>query len=116
MTTMTRTFPGRAAAFALAATFTAFAAGTASATTPAADVPSATVRFGDLNLATEQGARTLYRRIAMVAKQVCPDGGSRDLSRLAHAQACQKQAIERAVREVNSPHLAAAYAKSGRQG
>jgi UrcA family protein len=116
MTKMTHTLNGRTAALALTAAFTAFAAGTATAAPPAADAPSATVRYDDLNLATEQGAHTLYRRIATVAKQVCPDGDIRDLSRLAHAQACQKEAIERAVRAVNSPHLAAAYAKSGRQG
>ena len=89
---------------------------TTAATPSSPDVPAAIVRFGDLNLGTEAGARTLYHRIASVARQVCPDAEARDLSRKVRAQACQKEAIERAVRAVNSPRLATAHAAATRQG
>ena len=106
---------GRAAAAALVLAAGLIAAGTASAGA-AADVPSATVRYADLNLSTDAGAHTLYRRIAAAAREVCPDGDSRDLSRAAHARACQQEAIERAVRSVGSEHLAAAHAAATRRG
>lgn len=89
---------------------------TASTATPDANVPMATVHYGDLDLSTDAGAKTLYNRISMVAKQVCPSDESRDLSRLSIARACQQAAIERAVRSVNSPHLAAAFAAATHRG
>ena len=82
----------------------------ASATIPDADVPSVVVRYGDLNLASEQGARALYQRIAWAAKQVCPERESRDLESLSRSRTCQKDAIERAVQSVHSDSLAAIYA------
>ena len=114
--TLTRRIAGRSAAalFALAAGVVFVS--TASAGTPATDVPMATVRYGDLDLSTNAGAKTLYNRISMVARQVCPSDESRDLSRLHIARACQQAAIERAVRSVNSPHLAAAYAAATHRG
>lgn len=89
---------------------------TASAAAVDADVPSIVVRYGDLNLSTEQGAQALYRRIAFVAKQVCPDGESRGLESLNHARACQRGAIERAVKAVHNERLAAAHAAATRLG
>ena len=50
----------------------------ASAATPAKvtyssdSIPSIQVRYADLNLSTEQGTLTLYRRIKLAAQQVCP--------------------------------------------
>jgi len=99
-----------------AGTIATASAATRPAAAPDADVPSMVVRYGDLNLATEQGAKTLYRRIAFVAKQVCPDGESRDLESLNRARACQHEAIERAVHSVHNERLAAAYAAAFRRG
>jgi UrcA family protein len=100
-----------AASAALAACLVVLgAANTAHAGIPAADVPSVTVRYGDLNLETAAGTQMLYARIAAAARQVCAvPSDVRDLAGLAAARTCEKEAIARAVREVNNPHLAAAY-------
>ena len=80
------------------------------------DVPSVTVRYDDLDLATKQGAHTLYRRIVAAAEKVCPDYQTRDLGRITRAQSCRAAAISRAVRQVNSPQLAVIYAERGGHG
>jgi UrcA family protein len=73
------------------------------------------VRYDDLNLASPDGAKTLYRRIRAAAKEVCPQGGPQeDLTRYAISQTCQSQAIERAVHEVHDPRLAALHEKLGK--
>ena len=78
--------------------------------------PSIVVRYGDLNLDTAAGAQALYRRIVGAAHQVCPEPRSRDLRSFAAARACRTEAIARAVRQVNSPRLAAAHNGQARQG
>jgi UrcA family protein len=87
----------------------AAAAGVASAAGTPTEVPSVVVRFTDLDLGTDQGVRSLYSRIARAAHVVCPDAPIRDLNAAAQSRACQQQAIARAVREVNTPLLAAVY-------
>jgi UrcA family protein len=79
-------------------------------------VPSAVVNYGDLNLATEAGARTLYQRLAVAAKQVCPIEEARSLGEVAQSHACRAEAIARAVRQVNSPQLAALSAARTNRG
>jgi UrcA family protein len=86
------------------------AASIASAATPPADIPSMVVRYADLSITTEQGASSLYRRIAAAARHVCPDADIRDLYRLAQIRSCQHEAIVRAVQTVSSPRLVAVYA------
>jgi len=76
---------------------------------PALDVPSATVKYSDLNLTTDEGAHQLYKRISAAARVVCPDADLRDLSAFASSKTCQSEAIARAVRDVRSPRLAAVY-------
>jgi len=78
---------------------------------PAArDVPSVAVQYGDLNLATEEGAHRLYGRIATAAHKVCERQNSRDLQTFAATKTCESAAIARAVNDVHSPGLAATYA------
>ena len=107
---LTRKMAGHGAVtvLTLAAAFGALSS--ASAATSDSSVPSVTVRYADLNLSTEAGAKALYQRIAYAAKQVCPVADIRDLSRLVIARACQQAAIEGAVSSVNSPLLAANHA------
>jgi UrcA family protein len=76
---------------------------------PALDVPSVTVKYSDLNLATDDGAHQLYKRISAAARVVCPDVDLRDLGAFASSKTCQSEAIARAVRDVRSPRLAAVY-------
>jgi UrcA family protein len=75
----------------------------------APDVPSKTVKYSDLNLATDEGALELYSRIATAARAVCPDPDLRDLRTFANSERCQSEAIARAVHDVHSPRLAAMY-------
>lgn len=70
------------------------------------DVPTLRVHYQDLDLSTENGAATLYRRIAIAAKQVCPSTDTRLLHDKKIAEKCIDSAIERAVADVNSPQLA----------
>jgi UrcA family protein len=98
----------RAAVASVAAAVALFSATVANAET--SDVPSVTVRYDDLDLATTHGAHMLYRRIVAAAEQVCP-ARTRDLAKLARAHSCQVNAVSRAVHDVNSPQLAAIYVR-----
>jgi len=81
-------------------------AGLAAAAPSSADVPSVVVRYGDLNLQTEAGVRTLYRRLARAAAQVCPVPLSNlDLTQLGSARSCQAAAIARATASLHDPRL-----------
>ena len=82
----------------------------------AAGVPALTVRYSDLNLSTEQGSLALYGRIVAAAHQVCTIVDIRDLRATAAVGACRDQAVARAVRDVNSPMLAAVHAERVRHG
>lgn len=68
--------------------------------------PSMTVKYGDLDLTTQQGISTLYHRLSIAAERVCPAVDNQNLSALRHARACQSEAIERAVRSIGNPMLA----------
>jgi|HubBroStandDraft_4_1064222.scaffolds.fasta_scaffold1934707_1 UrcA family protein len=87
----------------------------ASAAPQAAAVPSIVVNYADLDISTEQGARSLYRRIALAAQAVCPSADLRDLARFTDSRACQQQAIARGVQAVSSPLLAALYAEHAKR-
>lgn len=73
------------------------------------DPPALAVDYGDLNLATERGARTLLQRITLAADAVCPAADNRDLGRFAAHRLCVRQAIARAVQQVGNARLAAVY-------
>ena len=100
----------RAGLAVIAGCIVAAAANVADAATQPSDLPSMVVRYADLNITTEQGARSLYRRIVVAAQSVCPSADIRDLGRFAESRSCQEQAIARAVQAVSSPRLAAVYA------
>jgi len=76
--------------------------------TSATGAPAVMVKYGDLDLRTERGARVLFVRIQLAAEQVCPPAAdSRSLSRVEARNVCMKDAVERAVEQVGSPRLAA---------
>jgi UrcA family protein len=93
----------------------ALSVGTASAGT-ADDAPSIVVKYDPASLASEAGARALYQRLERVAQHVCPEASGRSLATLEAARSCEKQAIARAVREINSPRLAEIFASSEHSG
>jgi UrcA family protein len=91
-------------------------AGAASAAGLDSDVPSIVVKYSDQNLATDDGALALYRRLTSAAKRVCPDASTKDLSRLAIAQRCQNEAVARAIRQIDNSRLAALHAAHSKNG
>ena len=69
------------------------------------------VRYSDLNLATPEGAQTLYGRIEQAARKVCgseSDGG-RFLTPGPSYSACFRKAVDDAVNHVNRPTLTALH-------
>lgn len=102
----------------MAIRFTALALAAALVSAPAFAAPagagmSATVRFGDLDLATDAGATSLRTRIKYAARAVC--GGEvdqRDLTAVRAAQACRQVAMASAEPQMQ---LALSNARSGHQ-
>jgi UrcA family protein len=80
-------------------------------TTPA----QVTVKFGDLDISTPQGAIALYGRIRSAAGNVCgPMYGSDNVADQLN-KACLQKVIADAVLKVNRPALSAVYeAKTGK--
>jgi UrcA family protein len=77
------------------------------AATPGDPPPGVAVTYDPQSLATDAGAKAVYRRLVKAAEAVCPApfSGSRLVS---HAtQECRQLAIARAVRQINNPRLAA---------
>jgi UrcA family protein len=71
------------------------------------DAPSRTVRFGDLNLNTEEGVRTLYRRIQGAAGRVCHEAAGVD--GIQWYWKCYETTVANAVNKVNNSHLTAMH-------
>lgn len=75
---------------------------------------SRTVKYGDLNIQNEEGAKALLRRIRAASNYVCT-GGWTDTSGVLHTspsyRACMRQAQDEAVGKVNSPTVQALYNK-----
>ncbi len=81
---------------------------------PDNSVPHKVVSFHDLNLNSPEGAAALYRRINAAAYEVCGSPDRYDLSTL-KLHRCVKDAVSRAIAQVNSPMLTSLYeAKSGK--
>jgi UrcA family protein len=81
---------------------------------PAA-IPTVVVRYQDLNLASDEGARGLYQRIIVAARLICGNPDNRDLPAMTNTRNCRRDAVTRAVQAVNNPRLAAVHAARGRQ-
>jgi UrcA family protein len=85
--------------------------GTFTGAADAAHVPKANIRYGDLNLATSQGAKVLYGRIIGASYAVCQSFG-RDNNDNADAlalQGCRKKIIANAVTKIGKPTLYTVY-------
>lgn len=101
--------PSYTATALLTAMLSSMAAAPAVATDRAAhESPQTVVRYDDLDLTTDAGARALYERIADAARRVCPDdNGVRDLVRTRNARVCRDTAIARAIEDMGNEKLAA---------
>lgn len=67
------------------------------------------VAYGDLNLETEQGASTLYKRLSVAAEEVCAPYKTIDLARRVAWQNCVARAVTSAVEQVNRPMVSAVH-------
>ena len=74
-----------------------------------AELLTRTVSFADLDLTRGPGVVALYARIRSAAQQVCGTVDARQLEAITNSHRCTKQAIARAVREVNAPTLTSYY-------
>lgn len=94
----------------LAATALLASPGHVGATQPSGYLPAVSLNYALTDLATEQGTRALYRRIARAADEVCPPyiEGSLAFSReRALVRSCRQQAIDRAIQQIGNRRLAA---------
>ena len=72
------------------------------------DPPSVKVRFGDLNLDTQDGLNTLYRRIQGAAHRVCLQDGGGPYAAYFFWK-CYESAVADAVNKVNNTRLTAMH-------
>jgi UrcA family protein len=94
----------------------AAAMGAVSAATTDDDVPAVTVRYNPESLATDSGARALYRRLVMAAEAVCPAAAESRPFLNEAVRHCRDAALARAVHQIDSPRLAAVYETSAKRG
>ncbi len=82
------------------------------------EAPSVRVSYGDLNLASAQGAGTLHARVAAAARKVCAADGVdiRNLQGYAAERSCEAQAIAKALSDVRVATMAASLAARHEQG
>jgi UrcA family protein len=79
------------------------------ATAADTDLPHKTVKYADLNVASAQGAVSLYNRIRIASEEVCSPLDNGDPFSKMHVKACMHKTIADAVGQVNQPALAAEY-------
>ena len=70
------------------------------------------VVYGDLNLNTEQGAKTLYNRLRGAAEEVCAPFKDVGLARRAVWKNCVNHAVTVAVEQVDRPMVTAVHNRS----
>ena len=94
----------------LAAATLALGIGSASAVS-AAETPSVTVPYGDLNLSTRDGAKAVLQRIEQAARQVCkPDADIANLPGMGDwSRICERDRIRDAVSHLDAPMVTAAF-------
>jgi len=100
---------------ALAGTFGLALSAQAGDHTPSA-FPAVTVKYGDLNIDSKAGARTLYARLGRAAERACGGKPSLivDMPRYRRFTACYEDALDRAVQTVDKPQLQALHAAARR--
>jgi UrcA family protein len=76
---------------------------------PGTEVKSKVVNYGDLNISSDQGARTLLNRISAAAKQVCMPMPKKGITDTTNYNKCVDRATLHAVQGVNAPTLEYAY-------
>jgi UrcA family protein len=70
-------------------------------------LPSQRVSYADLDISKPAGAQVLYGRIKAAARHVCALNGYSDLGTMQWMNRCTDRAIDKAVKDVDSPALSA---------
>ncbi len=74
---------------------------------------SAVVRYGDLDVTTDEGLRVLYGRLRQAAVQVCRSEEGRDLTRRRASRECREAALSGAVARFGDARLSALHDPRG---
>lgn len=74
------------------------------------DRATTTVSYADLNLASQGGVATLYKRLGRAADRVCGEDDARNLRAHAAFRECRAASLERAVQQVGHPGVLALHA------
>ena len=83
--------------------------GMAQAAEPAQSTNTRIVRYGELNLDSEQGAKVLYARIRRAAGDVCSSLEGRNFADKKLWQGCFDKAVASAVGQVNNTRVTALH-------
>jgi UrcA family protein len=85
------------------------AGGLAMAATPFDPEPAEIVRLHDLNLSKPADVAKLYSRISRAARSVCNAANPNPLPHMSYLLRCYREAMDRAISQINSPELAVLY-------
>jgi UrcA family protein len=88
----------------------------AGAATLEGTVREATVRYSESSLASDEGARAVYSRLAQAAKQVCPSGPPYAHISTTSVLQCRQKALSAAVAKIHNQRLAAVHAATWKAG
>ena len=91
-------------------------AGAASAAATDDVAREATVRYSESSLATDDGARALYSRLAQAAERVCPDQPAFSRVSAGSVLKCRQEALSAAVAKIHNQRLAALHAATAKAG
>jgi UrcA family protein len=72
----------------------------------AATYHQVTVSISDIDQATQTGQHELIRRLSAAAREVCPKSDPRDGTRFHSTYACERAAVQNALRNVHAAYSA----------
>jgi UrcA family protein len=75
----------------------------------ASDAKQQVVTFADINMSSQAGAMTVYKRLGGAARHVCSNRQGLRLGEMQRNRACVAEAIANAVTSVNQPALTAEH-------
>lgn len=92
-------------AVALSVVFSIPAIGMATTMTHEKNVNSVTVSFADLNLAQDEGVKTLYQRLKTGARQSCGTVSARQLNLFRANKECMDTVLTKAIESIGNEKL-----------
>jgi UrcA family protein len=74
------------------------------------EVKHEAVKYGDLDLSSSEGAKSLLTRLRGASRHVCqPAPDRKDVKGMTDYRTCRRAAITTAVQDINNPHLTEAF-------